>query len=129
MKWIEVDLFQALTETTKKADGYSRENFVSETTLNQVRLILVDAERRRGKPYFESDPASSQSPSMLVHTLERCIQEMLKDLEIKKAKVEEVCLQKIDNKIVLIKLWWHTNASNTKLGPSFLTFSDIPAIR
>ena len=56
-------------------------------------MILVDAERRRGKAYFESDPASAQVPSMLVHTLERCIQEMLKDLEIKKCKVEEVSTQ------------------------------------
>ncbi|XP_045203592.2 trichohyalin-like isoform X4 [Mercenaria mercenaria] len=81
---------QTLAETSKKADGISRENFVSETTLNQVRIILVDAERRRGKPYFESDPASSQSPSMLVHTLERCIQELLKDIEIKKCKLNEL---------------------------------------
>ncbi|XP_052796141.1 coiled-coil domain-containing protein 158-like isoform X1 [Mya arenaria] len=81
---------QALADTSKKADAHSRENFVSETTLSQVRMILVDAERRRGRAYFESDPASQQAPAMLVHTLERCIQEMLKDLEIRKAKNEEL---------------------------------------
>ncbi|WAQ99718.1 CD158-like protein [Mya arenaria] len=84
------DLQAKIKQQEQKADAHSRENFVSETTLSQVRMILVDAERRRGRAYFESDPASQQAPAMLVHTLERCIQEMLKDLEIRKAKNEEL---------------------------------------
>lgn len=81
---------QSLQEASRKADGFSRENFLSETTLNQVRVILVEAERRRGKAYFESDPASQQSPAMLVHTLERCIQEMNKDTELNRSRVIEL---------------------------------------
>ena len=81
---------QALSEASRKSEGISRENFISETTISQIRHILIDAERRRGKPYFETDPASTQNPSMLVHTLERCMQEMIKDVEIRKSKVEEV---------------------------------------
>ncbi|KAL4230969.1 hypothetical protein ACF0H5_011342 [Mactra antiquata] len=98
-----------LSDVSKKADGYSRENFISETTLNQVRVILVDAERRRGKPYFESDPAGQQSPSMLVHTLERCIQELLKDLEIKKCKVDE--LEREMSELKLLQTSDHNNIS------------------
>lgn len=84
---------QSLVEASRKSEGISRENFISETTIGQIRLILVDAERRRGKPYFETDPASGQNPSMLVHTLERCIQELIKDIEIRKSKIEEVWIK------------------------------------
>lgn len=99
---------QVLSETTKKAENHSREKFVSETTLSQVRLILVDAERRRGRAYFETDPASAQAPSMLVHTLEQCVQEMIKDVEVKTARINEVpatCLLSLSDYLITHCAW------------------------
>ncbi|KAL3878348.1 hypothetical protein ACJMK2_030710, partial [Sinanodonta woodiana] len=81
---------EALIEAGKKADGYHRENYITETTINQMRLILADCERRRTKPYFDNDPVSAQNPSMLVHTLERCIQELTRDAEARKSRNEEL---------------------------------------
>lgn len=79
-----------MLESTRKSEDNSREKYLSETAINQIRLLLSDVERKRGRNYFDSDPVSKQVPGMLVHTLERCLQEMGGDLESKKQKVQEV---------------------------------------
>ncbi|XP_062580525.1 uncharacterized protein LOC134242455, partial [Saccostrea cucullata] len=80
---------EALVEANRKLESTSREKYLIDTALNQIRLILVDVERRRGKPYFESDPVTKQVPGMLVHTLERFVQEMNSELDQKKSRITE----------------------------------------
>ncbi|XP_061189078.1 coiled-coil domain-containing protein 158-like isoform X2 [Saccostrea echinata] len=81
---------EALMEANRKLESTSREKYLIDTALNQIRLILVDVERRRGKPYFESDPVTKQVPGMLVHTLERFVQEMNSELDLKKSRITEL---------------------------------------
>ena len=40
-----------------------------------LRNVLKNCERREGKSYYMSEPISSQSSAMLVHTLERCLED------------------------------------------------------
>ena len=84
------DSYQALQEANRRLESTNREKYLIDTALNQIRLLLVDVERKRGKPYFESDPVSKQVPGMLVHTFERFVQEMNSDLDQKKSRVTEV---------------------------------------
>ena len=63
--------------------------------MNQIRILLGDVERKRGRNYFESDPVSKQVPGMVVHTLERCLQEMGTELEEKKQRLDEVYISTI----------------------------------
>jgi hypothetical protein len=77
-------------EANRKLETVNREKYLIDTALNQIRLILGDVERKRGKPYFESDPVSKQVPGMLVHTFERFVQEMNSDVDQKKSRITEV---------------------------------------
>ncbi|XP_022320777.2 uncharacterized protein LOC111122998 isoform X3 [Crassostrea virginica] len=81
---------EALQEANRRLESTNREKYLIDTALNQIRLLLVDVERKRGKPYFESDPVSKQVPGMLVHTFERFVQEMNSDLDQKKSRVTEL---------------------------------------
>ncbi|KAJ8297507.1 hypothetical protein KUTeg_024038 [Tegillarca granosa] len=81
---------QALVEASRKAESSNQDSYMSETALNQIRIILTDAERKRGRSYFDSDPATKQGPGMLVHTLERCISELSSDLDQKASQIKEL---------------------------------------
>ncbi|XP_021375786.1 coiled-coil domain-containing protein 158-like isoform X9 [Mizuhopecten yessoensis] len=81
---------EALGDAGRQMDDNTRDKYLSDTALNQTRQILVDAERKRGRPFFDSDPASKQAPGMLVHTLERCMQEMSADITQKSQKIHEL---------------------------------------
>lgn len=87
-------IIQALVEAGRKAESSNQDNYMSETALNQIRIILTDAERKRGRSYFDSDPATKQGPGMLVHTLERCISELSSDLDQKASQIKEVLYYK-----------------------------------
>ncbi|KAK3100547.1 hypothetical protein FSP39_021619 [Pinctada imbricata] len=80
----------ALKDANRKGESSSREKYLSDTTLNQVRAVLTDVEKKRGRPFFDSDPVDRQVPGMLVHTLERCVQEFTTDNNQKKCKIEEL---------------------------------------
>ncbi|XP_056011358.1 coiled-coil domain-containing protein 158-like isoform X2 [Ostrea edulis] len=81
---------EALMDANRKLESVNREKYLIDTALNQIRLILGDVERKRGKPYFESDPVSKQVPGMLVHTFERFVQEMNSDFDQKKSRITEL---------------------------------------
>nr|XP_034303300.1 coiled-coil domain-containing protein 158-like isoform X6 [Crassostrea gigas] len=81
---------EALQEANRRLESTNREKYLIDTALNQIRLLLVDVERKRGKPYFESDPVSKQVPGMLVHTFERFVQEMNSDSDQKKSRISEL---------------------------------------
>lgn len=92
-KWLYIAHLQALQEANRRLESTNREKYLIDTALNQIRLLLVDVERKRGKPYFESDPVSKQVPGMLVHTFERFVQEMNSDSDQKKSRISEVFLK------------------------------------
>lgn len=91
--WLYIAHLQALQEANRRLESTNRDKYLIDTALNQIRLLLVDVERKRGKPYFESDPVSKQVPGMLVHTFERFVQEMNSDNDQKKSRISEVFLK------------------------------------
>jgi len=54
--------------------------------------MLSDAETRRGRSFFDSEPAIKQPTGMLVHTLERCMQELHSEIDTKNLKILEVTI-------------------------------------
>ncbi|XP_033742332.1 coiled-coil domain-containing protein 158-like isoform X1 [Pecten maximus] len=80
---------EALSDAGRQMDDNTRDKYLLDTSVNQIRQILVDAERKRGRPFFDSDPVTKQAPGMLVHTLERCLQEMSADITQKSQKMHE----------------------------------------
>ncbi|XP_052078621.1 coiled-coil domain-containing protein 158-like isoform X7 [Mytilus californianus] len=84
------DWCQALLDTNRKNEDNSRDKYLSETAINQIRILLGDVERKRGRNYFDSDPVSKQVPGMLVHTLERCLQELTSEAEDRKQRVDDL---------------------------------------
>ncbi|XP_069129100.1 coiled-coil domain-containing protein 158-like isoform X3 [Argopecten irradians] len=81
---------EALSNAGRQMDDNTRDKYLLDTSVNQIRQILVDAERKRGRPFFDADPVTKQAPGMLVHTLERCLQEMSADITQKSQKIHEL---------------------------------------
>ncbi|KAL5012853.1 hypothetical protein ScPMuIL_011404 [Solemya velum] len=81
---------EALLEAKRKMESYHHDNYITETALNQIRLVMSEMERKRGRSFFESDPVGKQGPAMLVHTVERCLQEINKELEEKTEKLQQL---------------------------------------
>lgn len=51
---------------------------------------MKDTERRLDKSFYTSEPISSQSTAMLVHTLERCIEDGERDRRLQANRISEV---------------------------------------
>ncbi|XP_059157866.1 coiled-coil domain-containing protein 158-like [Physella acuta] len=81
---------EALSSASKKFESCHQSNYINETALTQIRSILMDREKRQGRLYFEADPVSGQSINMLVHTLERCLQDLDHDITLKSFKITEL---------------------------------------
>ena len=74
----------------QKLEGLKNDQLVSDTTFSQIRSSLASIEKRRGRAFFESDPVAGQSVTLLVHTLERCLQEYEADIDRKSYKMKQV---------------------------------------
>lgn len=69
-----------------------REQSVTSAAIGQLHATLAQRETKRGAPYYDSEPVSKQTVAMLVHTVERCLQELEAELMMKTAKCQEVSL-------------------------------------
>lgn len=58
--------------------------------MDLLRSVLRTAERRRGRSYYDSEPIDRQSSAMLVHSLERCLEEQEIERESQLSKIDEV---------------------------------------
>ncbi|XP_023930948.1 coiled-coil domain-containing protein 158-like, partial [Lingula anatina] len=81
---------KTLQETGSKTDKLSQNLYVADTSLNQIRAVIASVEKKRGKSFYDSEPIDKQSSTMVVHTLERCVQEMESDLETKAGKMKQL---------------------------------------
>lgn len=68
--------------------------------MSQIRNIIIEREKRRGKPYFEAEPAASQSTAMLAHTFETCLQELDHVISVKDCRVLEVSGSLFDSTVL-----------------------------
>ncbi|CAG5136859.1 unnamed protein product, partial [Candidula unifasciata] len=81
---------ETLASVSKKLDFYNQNDYEMEAALSQIRNILVEREKKRGQPYFEAEPATSQSATMLAHTFENCLQELDHLISVKTGRVSEL---------------------------------------
>ncbi|XP_067664137.1 coiled-coil domain-containing protein 158-like [Haliotis asinina] len=80
----------SLADANKKLEAISHTSHIANTAITQIQTLLAEREKCRGKPFFESNFVSSQGPAMLIHTLERCLQELDTELDAKRKKVNEL---------------------------------------
>ena len=79
-----------MSSTSRKLESHSQGNRLQDTALSSMRNLLAERERKRGKPFFDSDPVEGQTAAMLVHSLERCLQDVEHDLNLRTYRVNEV---------------------------------------
>ncbi|XP_064609168.1 coiled-coil domain-containing protein 158-like [Liolophura sinensis] len=79
-----------IQEGNKKVAELHHHGYLTDSALSQIRLLLSDAERKRGKPYCEPEPISRQNPTALVHTLEKCLQDFDKEIDLKKFNIDKL---------------------------------------
>ena len=80
-----------MLEMNGKLEALQHEHFSMDALFAQVRTLILDREQKRGKPYYDKEPALKQQPSVLAHSLERCLQEMEYEISDKTRKLSEVC--------------------------------------
>ena len=79
----------------EKLDSLQREQCLVNSAVSQLRTTLSEREQQRGRPFYESEPVSKQNISMLVHTVERCLQELQAEVLLKSSRCNEVSIEKI----------------------------------
>ncbi|XP_071088207.1 coiled-coil domain-containing protein 158-like isoform X2 [Haliotis cracherodii] len=80
----------SLSDAKKKLEAVTHTSNIADTAITQIQTLLAEREKSRGKPFFESNFVSSQGPAMLIHTLERCLQDLDTELDTKRSKVIEL---------------------------------------
>ena len=87
---------QTLLEMNERLEVQQREQRLVESSLNQIRGQLLDQERKRGVLFCCGRNAPVQVSVLdlditsLVRSIDRCIQELDLDVEVKKEKIKEV---------------------------------------
>jgi len=67
-----------------------REQRLVEMALGQVRGQVLDQERKRGKPFYEGTALLQQDVAAFVRSIEKCIQELDMDLELRNDQINKV---------------------------------------
>ena len=83
-------IHQLILDLTRKQESVQREHYVLDMSLDQLRSVLTEQEHRRGRAFYEGEPIQSQSATMLVRVVEKCIQEMAMELDQKNKTVMQV---------------------------------------
>jgi hypothetical protein len=83
-------LFQAMMEINAKLEGVQQESFNVENELNHVRSLLIEQERKRGRPYNERFSVVQQDLVTLVNTIQQSIKELSSDVEQKERSISKV---------------------------------------
>ena len=82
--------FQTILDLTRKHDTVQRDHYVVDMSLNQLRSVISEQERRRGRPYYEGEPLQNQNITLLVRAIEKCVQELDTELQLKTARITQV---------------------------------------
>ncbi|XP_064637292.1 coiled-coil domain-containing protein 158-like [Lineus longissimus] len=101
---------QKIADATANMTMQQQSNYVMETSIKQIKKLLGDVEKKRGRVFFESEPIENQSSTMLVHTVERCLEDLEAHAEMRQNKVTQLqteldTLQKVlsDERQALLK--------------------------
>ena len=90
---------KTLLDVNDKLEKLQSEHFSMESAFNQIKCMLGERERLRNKAFYEGEPPAKQSPSVIVHTLERCFH----DFDIKMEKFNEQC-KELDSTAEALKI-------------------------
>ena len=71
-------------------EGLQKQHYIYDMSVTQLRQIMAEWERRRGRQFFDSEPVPRQSVTMLVHTVERCLQEQDANVECSEDRIKQV---------------------------------------
>ena len=82
--------FQTLLELTRKLESGQKSQYSNETVLSQLRKMVADRERRRGKSFSDTDSFTSQNASMLLHHIERYNSEVETENEENSLRLRQV---------------------------------------
>lgn len=83
---------QVIGDLQEKLGVLQREQRLVEMALGQVRGQILDQERKRGKPFYEGTSLLQQDVTAFVRSVEKCIQELDMDLELRNDQINEVWL-------------------------------------
>ena len=64
---------------------------MNDGVISQLRGLLRDQENIRGRVFYETEPINTQSTSMLLHTIERCLNELHAEILTSKERAAQVC--------------------------------------
>ncbi|CAL1538226.1 unnamed protein product [Lymnaea stagnalis] len=81
---------ESLYSASQKLDSHKHNSSMYETALSQVRSILIEREKRKGLAFFQSDLTNGQNVAVVVHTLERMLQDLEHEVNMKSIRVSEL---------------------------------------
>lgn len=81
-----------------KMESLQKDKFIIDTSVAQIRDILVDRETKRGRVFYENEPVARQSITMLTHSIERALQDVDHDCNQRQDKIDQVELSLIYRK-------------------------------
>ena len=89
--------FQTLLEMNGKLEALQHDHYAMDALFAQVRTMILDREQKRGHPFYDRESTLKQTPSVLAHSLERCLQELEHEIKEKARKLSQVRLFRISS--------------------------------
>lgn len=85
--------FQTIKDLHDLLETYQREQRLVEMGLGQIRGQVLSQEQKRGCRFYEGTPLVQQGVNCLLKSIEKCIQELDTDVELKSDQIKEVHFQ------------------------------------
>ena len=74
----------------ERLECFQKDQYIIDTAVTQLRALLQEREIRRGRPFYDSEPITKQSLTVLVHSAERCLQNMEYELNQRQDRLDQV---------------------------------------
>ena len=94
-------LFQTLLELTDQLESLQKDKYIIDTSVGQIRDVMLERESKRGRVFYENEPIQRQSITMLVHSIERAFQDADYDVTQRQDKIDQVCSKFFPSKYVI----------------------------
>ena len=85
-----ISIIQALLDMNDKLELTQKDSYMNDGIVSQLRGLLRNQEVIRGKSYYDTEPINTQTTSMLMHTLERCFNELHAEILTAKERAAQV---------------------------------------
>ena len=73
-----------------KLEHFQKDKYIIDTAVSQIRDVLHERENKRGRVFYENEPISKQSITMLVHSIERAFHDVDFDVNHRQDKIDQV---------------------------------------